>query len=117
MLVNADTGRVDHDDVTIVGRRNGFEKPIPYPRFPPAHEAVVAGGRRAIALRDFRPGRARSKPPKDAIQHPSIIDPRNTAGLVGQQRRYDRPFVVGQFVATTRHQMLPYLETLNHPGL
>lgn len=86
MLMNADTGRVDHDDVTILGRRDGFEKPIPYSGFAPAHKAVVAGGRRAIALRNFRPGRTRSKPPEDAIQHPPVIGSGDATGLGGQQK-------------------------------
>ncbi|ENS91695.1 hypothetical protein C033_01618, partial [Brucella melitensis UK37/05] len=43
VLVNADTGRVDHDDVAIVGLGHRFKKPIPDPGFAPAHEAVVTG--------------------------------------------------------------------------
>ena len=50
------------------------------------HDALTglwAFGLRAIALRDFRPERARSKPPADTIQHPPIIDASNAAGLLG----------------------------------
>jgi hypothetical protein len=83
MLVNADTGRVDHDDVAVVSLGNGFKKPVPDTCLPPADEAVVAGGRRPVALRDFRPGRARPKPPQDAVQDAPIIDTRNARGLLG----------------------------------
>ncbi len=62
-----------HDD-DIVSLGNGFKKTIPDTALPPADEAVVAGGRRTTALRVFRPGRARPKPPEDAIDHPPIID-------------------------------------------
>lgn len=63
--------------------------PIPDTGLPPADEAVVASGRRTVALRDFRPGRARPEPPEDSIQHPPIIGTGNTTRLVGQQRRQD----------------------------
>ncbi|APO70435.1 hypothetical protein IE4872_PC00420 (plasmid) [Rhizobium gallicum] len=56
MLVNADTGRVDHDDIAIVSLGNRFKKSVLDTGLPPADEAVVAGGRRTVALRDFRPG-------------------------------------------------------------
>jgi len=53
-----ETGYVDADQIAVIGTRDGREQPIPDVDLPPADEAVVAGGRRTIALRDVGPGRA-----------------------------------------------------------
>jgi hypothetical protein len=44
MLVDANTGRVDHDDIAVVSLGNRFEKSIPDTGLSPADEAIVAGG-------------------------------------------------------------------------
>jgi len=80
--MNANTGRVDHDDVTVISFGNGFKKTIPDTSLPPTDEAVIAGGWRTIPVWNFRPRRACSEAPKDAIQDPPVIDPRNAARLV-----------------------------------
>jgi oxygen-independent coproporphyrinogen-3 oxidase len=86
VLVNANTGRVDHDDVAVISLRNGFKKTIPDTGLSPTHEAVVAGGWRPVTFRNFRPRRPSSEAPKDAIQNPPVIDTRNAARLIRQQR-------------------------------
>jgi hypothetical protein len=53
-----------------------------------------------MALGDVGPGRTGPEPPVDAVQDPTIIDPRNPARLVRQKWRDDRPLEVGQLVAT-----------------
>jgi hypothetical protein len=35
MLVNADTGRIDHDDIAIISLGNSLKKPVPDTSFPP----------------------------------------------------------------------------------
>ena len=114
MLVDANTGRVDHDDIAVVSLGNRFKKSIPDTGLPPADEAIVAGGRRTIAFWNFRPRRTCSEAPEDAVQNATIIDARNSARLIRQQRRDDRPFVVGEFVTAARHPGLPHSEALNH---
>jgi len=104
VLVNANTGRVDHDDVAIISFRNRFKKPIPDTGLSPADEAVIAGGWRTITFRDFRPRRACSEASKDAIQDPPVVDTRNAARLVRKQWRNNRPFMVREFVAAACHQ-------------
>jgi oxygen-independent coproporphyrinogen-3 oxidase len=44
MLVNADTGAIDHDDLAIESLGNRRQQPIPDPGFAPSHEPVIAGG-------------------------------------------------------------------------
>lgn len=63
MLVDADTGGVDHDDLAFEGGGNRSEQPVPHPGFTPADEPVVAGGRGAVALGYLGPRRAGAEPP------------------------------------------------------
>ena len=114
MLVDAHAGGIDHHQFAVETSGNRRQQPIPDTGFAPTHEPVVAGGRRPIALGDFRPRRARSKPPEDPVQHPPIIDPRHTAWLVGQQRLDDCPFPICQFVSPSRHLPLHSRRSLNH---
>lgn len=115
MLVNADTGRVDHDDVAIISLGDFLQEPIPDARFAPADESVVAGRRGAVTLGHFRPGRTRSKAPEDAVQNPAVINTGNATRLVRKQGFDDRPFVIRQLVPPPRHQRPPCLrESLNH---
>ncbi len=69
--VNADQS-VNHDDVTIRKPWNSFSSRSQN-RLSAADEAVVAGGRRTIALR-IPPSESPSGTAKDTIQHPPIID-------------------------------------------
>jgi len=89
VLVDANTGGVDHDDIAVVSLENRFEKSIPDTGLPPADEAIVAGRRWAIAFWNFRPGGTHSEAPEDAVQHTTIIDARNATRLIRQQRRDD----------------------------
>lgn len=88
-----------HDDGALVRRRPAGL----FPQLAPAHEAVAAGRRRPVSLRNISPGRTRSQPPADAVQHPAIIGPRHAAWLVRQQRRDDRPFKIRQLVSAWGH--------------
>lgn len=49
--------------------------------------------------------------PEDAIQDPSVVDPRNAARLVRQYWLDGGPFMVGEFVA---HDSIPPFGSLNH---
>ena len=110
MLMDPDTGGVDYHDVAIVALGNLGQKAIPVSGLAPSHKAIVAGGMRAVALRNVGPGRARPKAPEDAVQHLPIIDPRNTARLARQKRLDNRPFEIRQFVAAPTHHNPPYTE-------
>ena len=70
-------GGIDHDDVAAASLGRRSEKPVPDTGLPPADEAVAGGVGRAVALRDFRPGRSRPKAPQDAVPEPD--DPRPEA--------------------------------------
>ena len=71
---------------------NRSEQPVPHPGFAPADEPVVAGPRWAVPLRYLGPRRAGAKAPENALQHPPVVNSRNAARLVRQQRSNDRPF-------------------------
>ncbi|CAA7616646.1 hypothetical protein MTBUT4_230030 [Magnetospirillum sp. UT-4] len=115
MLLNTDTGQVDHDDIAIVCLGGFLQEPIPDARLTPTDEPVVAGGRRAVAFGHFRPGRARAEAPKDAVQDPAVVDAGNATGLVREQGFNDRPFVFRQLVPPPRHRSPSCLrESLNH---
>lgn len=97
--MGADGSAVDHLDVAIVRGGNGVHHPIPDTRLSPAHEAVVAGSARAIALRQVAPRRTRTQNPEDTVQHSPIIDAWDTSRFVGQQRLDHAPFKVGQVIS------------------
>ena len=91
VLVDAHARGVDHHDLAVKAGRNRLQQPVPYSGFAPAHEPVVAGRRRAIALGYLGLRRAGAEPPEDAVQHPPVIDTRHAARLVRQQRLDNRP--------------------------
>ena len=114
MLVDADTGRIDHHDFAFESCGNRCQKPVPHPSFAPADEPVVASRRGAVALGYLGPWRACSEPPENAVQHAPVINAGNAARLVWQKRLDNRPFPVRQFVASPFHpKLLP--EALNQP--
>src|SRR6266542_5729751 len=67
------------------------------PAPPPADESVVAGGVRAIAIRQITPWCAGAHHPEDAVEDTSIVHTRHASRLV--HRPDGRPFVVREFVA------------------
>ena len=99
LLVGADGGAVDHLDVAVVRGGDGVHQPVPDTCLPPSHEAVVAGGAWAVALRQVAPRRTGSQHPEDAVQHASVIHARYASGLIGQQRLDYAPLEVGQIVS------------------
>jgi hypothetical protein len=50
MLMNTDTGAVDHDDIAIESFGNRAQDMIPDTRLAPSHESVVVGCIRAISI-------------------------------------------------------------------
>ena len=68
MLVHPDRGTVQHLQIAVVSRGNGFENPFPNAELSPSDEAIVAGCWRPIALWNVCPGRTRPQPPTDAVQ-------------------------------------------------
>jgi hypothetical protein len=50
---------------------------VPDADIPLADEAIVAGGRGSVALRDVRPRRAGAQSPVDAVQHHAIVAARH----------------------------------------
>lgn len=114
VLVDADTGGVDHDDLAFEGDGNRRKPAIPHPGFAPANEPVVAGRRWAVTFVYLGPWRAAAEAPENAVQDPPVINPRNTARLVGQPWLDDRPFPIRQFVSPPCHQASIAMESLNH---
>jgi hypothetical protein len=99
LLVRPDGSAVDHLDVAIVRGADGVHQPVPYARLSPSVEAVVAGGARAIALRQVTPRCTRAQHPEDAVQRAPVIDPRYASRFVGQQWLDHAPLEVGQIVS------------------
>lgn len=62
-----DRSAVDHLDVAVVCDRYGIHQQVPHTCFPPSHETVVAGGARAVSLRQVTPRCTRPKHPEDAV--------------------------------------------------
>jgi hypothetical protein len=102
-------GAVDHLDVAVMGSGDGVHHPVPNARFAPSHEAIVAGGPSAIALRQVTPWRTGAKYPEDTIQHASIIDARYSTRLAGQKRLDHAPLEVGQVISA-------HVEPESHPA-
>lgn len=50
LLVRPDRSASDHLNGAVLRSADGFHHPIPHIHLPPSHEAVVAGGARAVAL-------------------------------------------------------------------
>lgn len=109
--MNANAGTVDHLDVAVMRGSNRIHDAIPYPGLCPTPEAVVAGCMGTITLGQVGPGGATAQHPENAVQNPSVIHPRNTPGLPGQNRLDHRPFEIAQIV--TCHPNLPS-GNLNH---
>ena len=99
LLMDPNGGAVDHLDVAVRRDGDGVHQPVPDARFAPSHEAIVAGGARAIALGQIAPRRTGPQHPEDAVQHAAVIDARHASRLVGQQRLDHAPFEVGQVVS------------------
>lgn len=97
--MRTDGSAVDHLDVAITRGGDRIHHPIPDARFPPSHEAPVAGGARAVALRQAAPRRTRTQHPEDAVQHTPVIDARHASWFVGQQRLNYAPFEFGQVIS------------------
>jgi len=97
--VGANGGAVDHLNVAVMGGRDGVHQPVPYVCLSPPHEAVIAGGAWTIALGQVAPWCTGPEHPEDAVQHPPVINPRNAARLVGQQRLDHAPLEVGQVIS------------------
>jgi len=110
VLMNPNGRAVDHLNLAVVGLCNRRQYPVPHTRRPPTYEPVVASGPGAVLLRQRPPRRAGPQNPEDTVQHPAIIDTRNAARLVWQQRRDHRPLEIRQLVA---HQILPAIGRLN----
>src|SRR3989337_338642 len=72
---------------------------IPDTGLAPAHEAVVAGRGRTIALGNIRPRRPRAQTPENPVQHSPVVNACNTPYLVGKQRRDHRPLIIRQIKA------------------
>jgi hypothetical protein len=104
MLMHADRGGVYYLQIAVISLRHRLENPVPHTDLGPASEPVGAGRGWAIALWDVSPGRARPKPPVDAVQDFPVICPGHTSWLVRQQRLDDRPLEVGQFLAAGGHR-------------
>jgi len=98
MLVNADTGGVDHDNLAVESLGNRSEQPIPDPGFAPSHEPVLACGVGTISLRHICPGRSGPETPKNAVENLAVVNTRHTTNLTRQVRLDYAPFKVAQLV-------------------
>jgi hypothetical protein len=97
--MGANGSAVDHLDVAVMGGSDGIHHPIPDARLPPSHEAVVAGGSRAVAFGQVTPWRTGSQHPEDTVQYAAVIDTWNASWLVGQERLDHAPFEIGQVIS------------------
>src|SRR5690606_16744731 len=97
------------------GSRQGFENPEPYPRLGPSIVAVVGRCVGTIALGQVTPGRTRSQDKENPVQDAPVIRPCNATGLVGKQRRDQRPLPVSQ--VETCHSKLLLTELESRTGL
>lgn len=98
-LMGANGGTVDHLDLAVVRCADGVHQPIPHAHLPPSIEAVVAGGARAVALRQVAPGRTGAQHPENAVQRAAVIDARHASRSVRQERLDHAPLEVGQVIS------------------
>ena len=94
VLVNRDTGCIDHDDVAILDFGDFLRQSIPHARLVPAKEAAVAGGRRAVTLGDFRPRRTRPEALENAVENPTVINTAAHREACSEAGGDHRPFVI-----------------------
>jgi hypothetical protein len=112
VLVGTHAAGVDADDPFQLANRIGLglgvgQQLVPGAVPAPAHEAVIAGLPRAVAVGEVPPGRAGAQLPQDPIDHPAMATPATAAALVAwQQRRKLRPCPIGELSATD-HQLAP----------
>src|ERR1051326_1793622 len=99
MLMHAHRRAVDHLHIAVVSLSDRSQNAVPHSSLSPSDEAIVAGRARSKILRQRPPRRARSQPPEDTVQNSAVVDPRNPARLVRQQRRDHSPLEVSQLVA------------------
>lgn len=107
MLMNTDTGAVDHDDVAIESFRNLAQNMIPDTGLSPSHEPVVACGIRTISIRNICPRRACPKPPQDAVDHPRVVNAGHAARPIRQQWLNNIPLEIGEIKPATGHKKPP----------
>ena len=87
-------GAVDHVNVPIGRLHQSFKQPPPYTFGRPTMEAIVDGGRGAVASRTILPPAASSQHMDDAANHPAVVGSMG-AGLVRwKQRRDHRPLPI-----------------------
>ena len=90
------------------------QQPVPGAVASPAHEPVIAGLPRAVALGQVPPGRAGAQLPQDAVDHRAVVAPTAAAAAVAwQQRRQLRPRRIGELSAANHcvsnlHQLKAY---------
>jgi len=65
-------------------RSQGGERRLPHAFLTPAHEPVIQRLVRALVDRRVLPPAARFQDMDDTADHPSVIDPRHAARIVGQ---------------------------------
>ena len=99
LLVGANGGAIDHLYLAVVRGGDGGHQLVPHARLSPSHEAVVAGGARAIAFGQIAPRCTGAQHPEDAVQHAAIIDARHAPWLVRKQRLDHAPLEVGQVIS------------------
>jgi hypothetical protein len=97
--VRPDGSAVDHLDVAVISLGDRVHHPVPHACPSPAHEAVVTGRPRPIALGQVAPRRTRTQHPENTVQQPPVIAPWYAPRLVRQQRRDHAPFEIGQIIA------------------
>ena len=99
LLMNSHAGRIDHLHLAVMGGNHRVHQPIPDAGFAPAVEPIVDCRRRPIALRQVSPGRSRSQDPEYSVHDTPVVDARNPAWLVRQQRLDHVPLEIRQIVA------------------
>ena len=112
--MGADRGTVDQSLARWTPSiSKGNEDVLPYPFLRPPNEAVVERLTGAIIRRSVHPSAARLKDMDNARDHATIIDARNPANFVGQQRSQPRKLPLAQPKQVIGHIKLPS-GVLNH---
>ena len=96
--MHADNGRVDHLDSGIVGYGKCVDDAAPDTSPSPADETVVAGRVRAKMIRQIAPRCPGSQDLEDAVEHTSVVYPRNATRLIRQHGLDSNPFMISEFV-------------------
>jgi hypothetical protein len=92
--MDPDNSCIQYLDFGITNICNSAQDAIPDAGLSPSVEAIVTGRVGAKASRQIPPRRTGTQDPEDAVQHPPIINTRNTSGFIRKDGLNGVPFAV-----------------------